>query len=172
MDPWHHRVSSAVPALLRAAARGSAVLELIADGVHVSDETVRTVVDLVGAGSVAFVSDAMAAAGVGDGAYVLGGLDVVVDRGVARLDPRSRRHVAGLHRRRHEPRRRHRQPPGRVTGSPCRMPSGPARAPLPACSGWVTAARSRSGARADLVVVDEETRVHRVMRAGRWLGGS
>ena len=73
MDPWHHREPGAVPALLRAAAQGAVTLELIADGTHLSDDTARTVIDLVGPGQVVFVSDAMAAAGVGDGRYVLGG---------------------------------------------------------------------------------------------------
>ncbi|NUO90863.1 MAG: amidohydrolase family protein, partial [Dermatophilaceae bacterium] len=85
MDPWHHREPGAAPALMRSAARGHVTVELIGDGAHLSDDTVRTVLDLVGADHVAFVSDAMAAAGMGDGAYVLAGLPVVVDRGVARL---------------------------------------------------------------------------------------
>ena len=169
MDPWHHRAPGAVPALLRAAARGTAVVEVIADGAHLSDDTVRTVLDLAGAGSVAFVSDAMAAAGVGDGTYVLGGLAVVVDRGVARLagDPDSA--VAGS-----------------IAGGTSHVADIVSRQvglglPLPYAvrAGARTPARLLGlgdrgaievGARADLVVVDEETRVRRVMRAGRWLG--
>ncbi|MEO7132041.1 MAG: amidohydrolase family protein, partial [Dermatophilaceae bacterium] len=85
MDPWHHRTPGAVPALLRAAVRDGLTLELIADGAHLSDDTVRTVLDLVGPGQVALVSDSMAAAGIGDGPYVLGGLAVLVTDGTARL---------------------------------------------------------------------------------------
>ena len=171
MDPWHHRMPGAVPALLRAAARGTVVVEVIADGAHLSDDTVRTVLDLAGAGSVAFVSDAMAAAGVGDGTYALGGLSVVVDRGVARLT--------------HDP---DGTTPGSIAGGTSHVADIVSRQvglglPLPYAvrAGSRTPARLLGlgdrgtievGARADLVVVDEATRVRRVMRAGRWLGGS
>ncbi len=85
-------------AALRAAARGLTVVELIADGVHLADETVAAVLDLVGPDHVALVSDAMGAAGAGDGTYRLGGLDVEVVDGVARLagdGPAEDRSIAG-----------------------------------------------------------------------------
>jgi N-acetylglucosamine-6-phosphate deacetylase len=59
-------------------------LEVINDGVHVRPEVIRMLCRLA-PGRVALVSDAMAAAGVGDGRYRLGNLDVEVTAGVARL---------------------------------------------------------------------------------------
>jgi len=169
MDPWHHRKPGAVAALMRSAARGQVTVELIADGAHLSDDTVRTVLDLVDADHVAFVSDAMAAAGVGDGAYVLGGLPVVVDRGIARLarDPDG-------------------TTPGSIAGGTSHVADIVARAvaagtPLVYAvrPGTRTPARALGladrgslavGSRADVVVVDEAARPTRVMRRGRWLG--
>jgi N-acetylglucosamine-6-phosphate deacetylase len=60
------------------------VLEIINDGHHV-DPRVVALTFASAPGRVAMVTDAMAAAGVGDGAYRLGGLDVTVADGVARL---------------------------------------------------------------------------------------
>ncbi len=85
MRPLHHREPGPVPASLAAAARGHAVVELIGDGVHLADVLVREVVEMVGAEGVAFVTDAMAAAGVTDGSYDLGPVRVRVVGGVARL---------------------------------------------------------------------------------------
>lgn len=85
MPPLHHRAPGPVAACLAAAARGEMVVELIGDGVHLDADTVSMVVDLVGPDAVVFVSDAMAAAGMDDGAYRLGALDVTVAGGVARL---------------------------------------------------------------------------------------
>lgn len=168
MDPWHHREPGAVAALLRSAARGHVTVELIADGAHLSDDTVRTVLDLVGAEHVAFVSDAMAAAGVGDGAYVLGGLSVVVDRGVARL----RRDPDGT-------------TPGSIAGGTSHVGDIVARAvgtgiPLPYAVRPATRTPARAlgladrgslavGSRADVVVVDDAARPTKVMRRGAWL---
>jgi N-acetylglucosamine-6-phosphate deacetylase len=168
MDPWHHRKAGAVAGLLRSAARGEVTVELIADGTHLSDDTTRTVLDLVGPGQVAFVSDAMAAAGVGDGKYVLGDLSVVVERGVARLT--------------HDP---DGTSPGSIAGGTSHVADIVARAvaagvPLAyaARCGGRTPARALGltdrgvlavGARADLLVVGDDARVDRVMRAGRWL---
>lgn len=87
MSPWQHRNPGAVAACLAAAARGDMVVELIGDGVHLSDETVRMVFELVGPDRIALVSDAMAAAGMPDGRYSLGSMDVQVADGVARLAP-------------------------------------------------------------------------------------
>ncbi|MBU4213357.1 MAG: amidohydrolase family protein [Actinobacteria bacterium] len=85
MRPWHHREPGPVPACLDAAARGALVVELVADGTHLGDGTVRTVFDTLGAEQVVLVTDAMAAAGMADGDYRLGPLEVRVADGVARL---------------------------------------------------------------------------------------
>lgn len=79
MRPLHHRDPGPVAACLAAASRGEAVVELIADGVHLADETVAMVFDLVGADSIALVTDAMAACGMPEGRFRLGRLDVVVE---------------------------------------------------------------------------------------------
>lgn len=60
-------------------------MELIADGVHLAPETVKLVFDLVGAENIALVTDSMAATGLQDGQYRLGTLAVTVRQGVARV---------------------------------------------------------------------------------------
>ena len=57
--------------------------ELIADGVHLHPAVVRFIIE--SPSRPVFVTDAMAAAGADEGAYKLGGLDVSVADGVARL---------------------------------------------------------------------------------------
>ncbi|GAB2518683.1 N-acetylglucosamine-6-phosphate deacetylase [Corynebacterium atrinae] len=84
MPPLHHRAPGAAAALIAAAAEGIASVELIADGVHLADGTVDLVMNSVGDAAF-FVTDAMQAAGMEDGEYNLGTLDVVVAGGVARL---------------------------------------------------------------------------------------
>lgn len=86
MPSLHHRSPGPVAACLRAAAEGRAVVELVADGVHLDPATVRTVFDLVGAENIALVSDSIAAAGLSDGQYLLGSSPVTVREGVATLD--------------------------------------------------------------------------------------
>ncbi|WP_125131329.1 amidohydrolase family protein [Microbacterium sp. 10M-3C3] len=81
MPGLHHRAPGPVGA---AASDPRVVLELIADGVHVAPEVVR-IAFAVAPGRIALVTDAMAAAGADDGAYALGGLQVDVTAGVARL---------------------------------------------------------------------------------------
>lgn len=81
MPPLHHREPGPVGALLAAARRGKAYAELIADGVHLDDAVVDSV---YGTGAFA-VSDAMEAAGMCDGCYRLGQLDVTVTDRVARI---------------------------------------------------------------------------------------
>jgi N-acetylglucosamine-6-phosphate deacetylase len=85
MPAFHHRAGGPVAAALAAAARGECVVELITDGVHVAPEVVRMVFETVGPEHIALVSDAMAATGLGDGAYTIGTLEVEVASGVARL---------------------------------------------------------------------------------------
>lgn len=87
-----HREPGPVRELIASARRGECVVELVADGVHVNLDLVGDVVDFVeSAGkdepnaAVAFVTDAIAGAGMPDGDYVLGSLPVTIEGGVAKL---------------------------------------------------------------------------------------
>jgi N-acetylglucosamine-6-phosphate deacetylase len=82
MRPLNHREPGPVPALLE---DGRVIVELICDGVHLHPAVVRTAVAAAGADRVALVTDAMSAAGAGDGDYLLGAMAVRVENGVARL---------------------------------------------------------------------------------------
>jgi N-acetylglucosamine-6-phosphate deacetylase len=59
------------------------VVQVILDGVHLADDTARLVWQTAG-GRVALVTDAIAAAGAGDGTYRLAGVDFEVEDGIAR----------------------------------------------------------------------------------------
>lgn len=85
MPSLHHREPGPVAACLEEAARGNAYLELIADDVHLSPETVRLVFNLIGGHRVVLVSDSMSATGLSDGQYTLGPAKVTVTDGQARL---------------------------------------------------------------------------------------
>lgn len=85
MRPIHHRDPGPALAALDAAARGELVVEVIADGVHLDARTVAHVFSIAAENTVVLVTDAMAAAGMPDGQYRLGALDVTVDAGVATL---------------------------------------------------------------------------------------
>jgi N-acetylglucosamine-6-phosphate deacetylase len=80
MRPFRHRDPGIAGAAL---ARPDVVVQLILDGHHVAPETAR-IVWAAAAGRVALVTDAIAAAGAGDGAFALGDLEVSVNAGVAR----------------------------------------------------------------------------------------
>ena len=69
---------------LQALLEDSLSLELINDGDHV-DEGATELLLRTAPGRVLLVTDAMSAAGAGDGAYKIGALDVEVKNGVARL---------------------------------------------------------------------------------------
>lgn len=84
MPALDHRDPGIAGALLRAAAEGRLVAELVADGVHLDDVMVAIALSAAPA-QIAFVSDAMAAAGMKDGTYTLGDSAVVVRDAVARL---------------------------------------------------------------------------------------
>jgi N-acetylglucosamine-6-phosphate deacetylase len=79
MPPLLHRD----PGLVGAALASGITCELINDGRHVHPAVVRLVFDLID--HPALVTDAIDAAGVGDGRFELGGLEVVVEAGEARL---------------------------------------------------------------------------------------
>lgn len=85
MPPMHHRAPGPIPALMAAASEGRLIAELISDGVHLDPALVTEVINLVGRDNLVFVTDAMAAAGMKDGEYVLGPNAVTVQDGVARL---------------------------------------------------------------------------------------
>jgi N-acetylglucosamine-6-phosphate deacetylase len=89
MPGVHHRAPGPVLAFTE---NPGGWLEVVNDGVHVRPEVIRMLCRLA-PGRVALVSDAMAAAGVGDGRYRLGNVDVDVAEGVARLT--GRRTLAG-----------------------------------------------------------------------------
>src|SRR4029453_84385 len=80
MRPFRHRDPGLAGAAL---ARDDVVVQIILDGVHLAEETARMVWKSA-AGRVALVTDAVAAAGIGDGDYMLGGSAIEVRDGVAR----------------------------------------------------------------------------------------
>ena len=82
MRPIHHRDPGPIVALLD---DPRVTVELIADGIHLDPALYRHVSRTVGSDRVALVTDAMAAAGLGDGGYRLGAMAVDVRDGVARI---------------------------------------------------------------------------------------
>jgi len=79
MRPLGHRDPGIVGATL---ARDDVVAMVIVDGVHLAPEVVQ-LVWRAAAGRVALVTDAIAAAGIGDGTFALGQVEVEVHDGVA-----------------------------------------------------------------------------------------
>ena len=154
MRPFHHRDPGIVGASL---ARPDVIVQLILDGHHVAPETAR-IVWTAAAGRVALVTDAIAAAGAGDGAFPLGDLEVSVDGGVARSSD------------------------GALAGSSMTMLHGLRNLcalgmPLADAIGAVTSVPARAarrddvgsirpGARADVVVLDDALEIRRVLVAG------
>ncbi|HET7304249.1 MAG TPA: N-acetylglucosamine-6-phosphate deacetylase [Segeticoccus sp.] len=160
MRPVHHREPGPVTALLE---DDRVLVELINDGVHLHPAIARDVLRVAGTGRVTLVTDAMAATGVGDGEYVLGGLPVHVEEGVARL-------VDG----------------GSIAGSTLTMDVAFRRAvqvvglsledAVAVTSTTPAAALGRDdlgdlapGRRADVVALSPELAVARVMTGGRWV---
>ena len=163
MRPIHHREPGPVIALLE---DPRVTVEVIADGVHVDAALYRHVTHSAGPQRVALVTDAMAAAGMADGAYRIGPLEVTVSDGVA--------HLVGT---------------DTIAGSTATMdrlfgfavtanalPRDEAMA-LAVAQTSVNPARAlglpspvlAAGTTADLVVLDEELAVEQVMHRGRWV---
>ncbi len=160
----HHREPGPVYALLSSA---KVVCELIADGVHLHEGSLGFAALAAGTGRAALITDAMAAAGMPDGGYELGGQAVVVADRVARLANRD-------------------GSPGAIAGSTLTMDAALRHmvntgVPVPEAIAMVTSTPARAigvddeagalvpGRRADLVVLDDNLRVIRVMRAGSWV---
>lgn len=88
MPSLHHRHPGPIREFIRSAREGDMVVELVSDGVHVNPDLVHDVVRYVAEEDpmgVVFVTDAMAGAGMPDGAYELGGLAVDIKGGTAML---------------------------------------------------------------------------------------
>ncbi|WP_077193219.1 N-acetylglucosamine-6-phosphate deacetylase [Streptomyces lydicus] len=82
MPPLGHRAPGPVAALLE---DERITVELINDGTHLHPAVLQLAVREAGAGRVAFITDAMGAAGMSDGMYPLGPMRVEVRDGVARI---------------------------------------------------------------------------------------
>ncbi|GAA2764921.1 N-acetylglucosamine-6-phosphate deacetylase [Streptomyces paradoxus] len=82
MPPLGHRSPGPIAALLE---DDRVTVELINDGTHLHPAALQLAFHHAGADRVAFITDAMDAAGFGDGRYWLGPLEVEVADGVARL---------------------------------------------------------------------------------------
>ncbi len=160
--PVHHREPGPVLALLE---DPRAVVELVADGVHLHPATLRSSAARA-AGGFALVTDAMAAAGAGDGTYRLGSVEVRVEDGVARTADT-----------------------GAVAGSTLTLDRALRHAVhaagVPLVDAVIALTRTpatvlgredvgvlRPGSRADLVCLDGDLRVLGVLRRGRWVGGT
>ncbi|MCX7745756.1 MAG: N-acetylglucosamine-6-phosphate deacetylase [Clostridia bacterium] len=78
----HHREPGGVGTALLS----DAYVELICDGIHVHPGMVNMVYRLKGKEKIVLVTDAMQAAGLGDGEYFFGGFTIKVDRGIARKE--------------------------------------------------------------------------------------
>ncbi len=158
MAPPHHRHPGTVFALLGS---DEVICELVADGVHLHDGTLHFAATATGPARAALVTDAIDATGMAPGRYSLGGQDVEVADGVARLAS------------------------GTIAGSTLTMDAALRQAvgagiPLvdavTMASGTPARALRRDdigalepGRRADLVELDEDLQVVRVMRAGTWI---
>ncbi|MET8284710.1 N-acetylglucosamine-6-phosphate deacetylase [Streptomyces sp. NPDC048448] len=161
MPPLGHRTPGPIAALLE---DERITVELINDGTHLHPAALQLAFHHAGAGRVAFITDAMDAAGFGDGRYLLGPLEVEVSEGVARL-------VEG----------------GSIAGSTLtldrafqravtidRLPVEDVVAALSANPAKLLGAYDRVGSLepgkdADLVVLDAEFALKGVMRKGEWV---
>lgn len=157
MPPLHHRSPGPVLALWQE----QVFVELIVDGVHVAPELAAFVMTTIPDRAV-LITDAMAAAGAGDGDYPLGALPVTVRDGVARIAGTTT--IAGST-----------LTLDRAVRTAVAAGVDPALALRAATStparylDLAGVGRIAEGYRADLVVLDKDLAVARVMRGGRWL---
>ncbi|MBD0746271.1 N-acetylglucosamine-6-phosphate deacetylase [Streptomyces sp. CBMA152] len=161
MPALGHRAPGPIAALLE---DERITVELINDGTHLHPAALELAFHHKGAGQVAFITDAMDAAGFGDGLYHLGPLEVEVKEGVARL-------VEG----------------GSIAGSTLTLDRAFRRAvtidglsvedtvraisanPARLLGVYDRVGSLEPGKDADLVVLDAEFTVRGVMRRGEWI---
>jgi N-acetylglucosamine-6-phosphate deacetylase len=157
MPSLHHRA----PGLVGAALEAGIPCEVINDGIHVHPAVVGLVARLISCP--VLVTDAIDASGVGDGTFVLGGQEVRVHEGEARLT--STESLAGSMLTMSEALRRAVLNSNlSVEGASAAASANPARVlGLEASLGSIA-----PGRRADLVVLDDDLQVTAVMAGGGW----
>ena len=157
MPPLHHRA----PALVGAALDADISCELINDGRHLHPAVVSLVARAIS--SPVLVTDAIAASGAGDGTFTLAGQEVHVTDGEARLTATGS--LAGSTLTMDEALRRAVRDSGlSVEQASAAASAHPARVlGLDGSLGSIAVGR-----RADLVALDDDLHVTRVMAAGEW----
>ena len=86
MAEFHHREPGIVGAVLESE---EVTVEIICDGIHVHPASVRLVLERKGITKVCLITDSILAAGLGDGDYVLGKLNITVKGDETRLSDGS-----------------------------------------------------------------------------------
>jgi N-acetylglucosamine-6-phosphate deacetylase len=159
MRPFSHRDTGVIGAVLT---WPEVTAELIADGVHVDGSAIRILLAAKGATGISLVSDGTSATGMPDGAYRLGEIDVDVRGGVVRNKE------------------------GKLAGSALTLDQALRNivalgVPLPDAVRMLTLNPARElgiemqkgalvvGADADLILLDAELRISKVMIGGSWL---
>ncbi|MFI5926121.1 N-acetylglucosamine-6-phosphate deacetylase [Micromonospora sp. NPDC051543] len=160
MRPVHHREPGPVVALLDAS---TVVCELVADGVHLHDGMLAFTTTTAGPDRAALITDAMAAAGMADGEYELGGQAVTVADGVARL---ARDGAIAGSTLTMDAALRHAVHAGIPMADAARMA---ATTPARAIGLGDRVGALQVGLRSDLVVLDDDLNVVRVLRGGSWV---
>jgi N-acetylglucosamine-6-phosphate deacetylase len=157
MPPLHHRA----PGLIAAALESGLPCELINDGRHVHPALIGLVARLIE--HPVLITDAIAATGAGDGTFLLGGQEVHVRGGEARLA--GTRSLAGSVLTMDEALRR----AVKVSGLTIEEASAAASLhPAHVLGLGESLGAIAAGHRADLVVLDDELEVRAVMGAGEW----
>lgn len=157
MRGLHHRD----PGTVGVATDTDVICEAINDGIHLHDATLRLLARLVG-DRLCLITDAMAAAGIGDGVYQLGAQEVTVTQGKAVLTGKdsiagstltmdravARAIQAGL--------------------SVLQVARAAATAPARLLGQADTFGSLAAGLDADLVILDDDFEIQRIMASGAW----
>ncbi len=160
MRPFHHRDPGPAGAALN---DDRLLLEVINDGFHLDPQVVRVALNAAGTDRIALITDAMVATGLADGRYKLGNLDVDVAGGEARLAAGSRS-IAGSTLTMDVAFANAVKAGVSLADASLMASTTPARA-----FGWHDVGAIETGRRADLVSLDADLAVRKVMRAGEWL---